>query len=74
MASATVIAPTATQADAFATTLMVLGAKQGLALAEQWNLAAMTLTRDAKGDLSEERNALYPEPLGADEASEAPPR
>lgn len=71
MASATVIAPTATQADAFATTLMVLGAKQGLALAEQWNLAAMTLTRDAKGDLGEERNALYPEPLAADEASEA---
>jgi len=70
MSSATVIAPTATQADAFATTLMVLGAKQGLALAEQWNLAAMTLTRDAKGDLTEERNALYPEPLGANEAGE----
>jgi hypothetical protein len=49
---------------------MVLGAKQGLALAEQWNLAAMTLTRDAKRNFTEERNALYPEPLGANAASE----
>ncbi len=63
MASATVIAPTATQAAAFATTLMVLGPKDGLALAEQWNLGAMTLTRAAGGSFSVERNALYPEPL-----------
>ena len=63
MASATIIAPTATQADAFATAVMVLGADEGLALAEQWKLAAMTLTRNADGGLTEARNALYPDPL-----------
>ncbi len=63
MASATVIAPTAAQADGFATTLMVLGAREGLAFAEQWNLPAMTLTRNENGGFTEERNALYPEPV-----------
>ncbi|MEZ4333286.1 MAG: FAD:protein FMN transferase [Myxococcota bacterium] len=63
VASATVIAPTAAQADGFATAVMVLGAKEGLALAEAWRLGAMTLTRRADGTLVEERNALYPEPL-----------
>lgn len=69
MASATVIAPTATQAAAFATTLMVLGAKAGLALAEQWNLGAMTLARAEGAILREERNALFPKPLAATEAA-----
>ena len=55
--------PTATQADAFATAVMVLGAEEGLAFAEQWKLAAMTLTRNADGSFTEARNALYPEPL-----------
>lgn len=68
MASATVIAPTAAQADGFATALMVLGAREGLAFAEQWNLPAMTLTRNAEGGFTEERNALYPEPLAAAQA------
>jgi thiamine biosynthesis lipoprotein len=63
MASATVIAPTAAQADGFATALMVLGAREGLAFAEQWNLPAMTLTRNEGGGFTEERNALYPEPV-----------
>ncbi|MFO0691025.1 MAG: FAD:protein FMN transferase, partial [Myxococcota bacterium] len=66
MASATVIAPTATQADGFATALMVLGPEQGLALAEQWKLGAMTLVRTADGGFSEARNTLYPEPIGPD--------
>lgn len=74
MASATVIAPTATQAAAFSTTLMVMGAKDGLALAEQWNLGAMTLARAAAGSLHEERNALYPKPLDpVPDPSDAPP-
>jgi thiamine biosynthesis lipoprotein len=78
MASATVIAPTATQADGFATALMVLGSKEGLALAEQWDLGAMTLTRRGDGQLVEERNALYPEPLdlataGAPDGSQGGP-
>lgn len=64
MASATVVAPTATQADGFATALMVLGPEQGLALAEQWKLGAMTLVRSADGGFVEERNGLYPEPVG----------
>lgn len=63
VASATVIAPTAAQADGFATAVMVLGAEEGLALAEAWQLGAMTLTRTPGGELVEERNALYPEPL-----------
>lgn len=67
MASATVIAPTATQADGFATALMVLGPEQGLALAEQWKLGAMTLLRTADGGFVEERNSLYPEPIGPEE-------
>ena len=70
MASATVIAPTATQADGFATALMVLGADDGLALAEQWNLGAMTLTRDDGGGFVEERNALFPEPVDASASAE----
>jgi thiamine biosynthesis lipoprotein len=70
-ASATVIAPTATQADGFATAIMVLGAREGLALAEQWNLGAMTLTRDEGGGFVEERNALFPEPV--DEPASAEP-
>lgn len=69
MASATVIAPTAAQADGFATALMVLGARDGLALATSWNLGAMTLTRTADGGLTEERNALYPEPIRPADAS-----
>lgn len=82
VASATVIAPSATQADGFATALMVLGAKEGLALAEAFDLGAMTLTRSADGALVEERNALYPEPLDRERAgaldvgsdAPAPPR
>ncbi|MBY0398664.1 FAD:protein FMN transferase [Myxococcota bacterium] len=70
MASATVIAPTATQADGFATALMVLGPEKGLALAEQWKLGAMTLLRGADGGFAEERNALYPEPITDERAAE----
>lgn len=73
MASATVIAPTATQAAAFSTTLMVMGAKDGLALAEQWNLGAMTLARAEAGSLREERNALFPKPLDPAVPAAAPP-
>ena len=61
-ASATVIAPSATEADAWATTLMVLGADEGLTLAEQWGLAAMVLIRDGDGRIVERANALFPQP------------
>ena len=60
-ASATVIADSATEADAWATTLMVLGDPEGLILAEEWEIAAMLLIRDAHGGFIEKRNSLFPE-------------
>ena len=63
MASATVIAPNAATADAWATAVMVLGPGDGLALTEQWNLPSMTLSRTNDGGLIEQRNALFPEPV-----------
>lgn len=62
-ASATVIAASATEADAWATTLMVLGAPEGLSLATQWNLAAMLLVRGDDGEIIERRNELFPATL-----------
>jgi thiamine biosynthesis lipoprotein len=60
-ASATVIAGTATEADAWATTMMVLGDPEGLDLAEQWELGAMVLVRGEDGSILERRNDLFPE-------------
>jgi thiamine biosynthesis lipoprotein len=60
-ASATVIAGSATEADAWATTLMVLGDPEGLALAEEWEIAAMLLVRGEDGELIVRRNSLFPE-------------
>lgn len=45
-ASVTVIAPTAMQADALSTALMVLGPEAGLDLAEKENLAALFIVKD----------------------------
>jgi len=59
-ASATVVAPSATEADAWATTLMVMG-DEGLELATEWNHGAMLLMREADGSIDERRNALFPE-------------
>jgi thiamine biosynthesis lipoprotein len=60
-ASATIIAGSAAEADAWATTLMVLGDPQGLALARQWKIAAMVLLRSEDGTILEKRNDLFPE-------------
>ncbi len=60
-AAATVIANSATEADAWATTMMVLGDPEGLALAQQWNIAAMLLLRGEDGSILELRNDLFPE-------------
>lgn len=65
-ASATVIAKTATVADAWATTLMVLGEDEGLALAEAHHIAALLLARDENATITERRNALFPEPIERD--------
>lgn len=59
-ASATVIANTATEADAWATTMMVLGEPEGLELAEEWGIAVMLLVRTEEGAIEERRNALFP--------------
>ncbi len=61
-ASATVIARSATEADAWATALMVLGEPAGLALATEWDVPAMLLLRDENGAILEKRNALFPRP------------
>jgi thiamine biosynthesis lipoprotein len=61
-ASATVIAPSATVADAWATTLMVLGPDPGLQVATQEGLGAMLLVRDSGGGISAFTNELFPEP------------
>ena len=45
----TVLAPSAGYADALATALLVLGAEDGLELAERENIAALFLTRTADG-------------------------
>jgi thiamine biosynthesis lipoprotein len=60
-ASATVVAESATRADAWATTLMVLGEKDGLALAEELGIAALLLVRDEDGKIVERRTASFPE-------------
>lgn len=59
-AAATVIASSATEADAWATTLMVLG-HEGLALAEQYGFGALILIRDTEGTISEHSNARFPD-------------
>ena len=66
LASATVVAPTAVLADAYATALMVLGEVDGLAFAERNDLAAL-LVRRAKGgfvvDQTSAMAAYQPSPL-----------
>jgi thiamine biosynthesis lipoprotein len=63
-ASATVVAETATGADAWATTLMVLGEDAGLALAEKHGVAALLLVRGENRTIVERRNALFPKAVG----------
>lgn len=60
-ASATVVAASATEADAWATALMVLGDPEGLALATQWEVGALLLLRGEDGEILERRNADFPE-------------
>ena len=63
-ASATVVAETATKADAWATTLMVLGESDGLALAEEQGIAALLLVRDENATIVERHNTLFPKMIG----------
>ena len=59
-ASVTVLADTATEADAWATTLMVLGRRDGLALSEERGIAALILIRHEDGTVSGQQNSLFP--------------
>ena len=68
-AATTVIATSAAEADAWATTLMVLGETAGLALAEDWNVAALVLTRGPDDTIVEATNALFP-PVFSPDADE----
>jgi len=58
VASVSVLAPTALQADAFATALMVMGPERGLAYASAHALPALYLLREADG-LRAEANTLF---------------
>lgn len=59
-ASATVIADTAIEADAWATTLMVLGEEEGLALADEEGIAAFLLLRAENGKIAERQSREWP--------------
>ncbi len=65
LSSVTVINQTAMRADALATALLVLGEKEGLALANKHNIAALFIRRDANSrystSLSQTFKSLYPE-------------
>lgn len=58
-ASASVIAPSATRADAWATTLMVLGVEEGLALADEHGIAALLLVREPGGEIVERKSEAW---------------
>lgn len=60
-ASVTVIANSATQADAWATALMVLGEGDGFDLAEEWEIAAMLLVRGEGDAIEAKQNRFFPE-------------
>ena len=62
-AATTVIANSAAEADAWATALMVLGAEDGLALADEWNVAALVLTRGDENTIEAKANAAFPETI-----------
>lgn len=49
IASVTVIMPTAAEADALATALMVMGERQALAFAEQWDIPLFLLVKEQDG-------------------------
>ena len=64
LASVTVIAPTAMQADALSTALMVLGPEAGLGLAERAGLAAFFIVKDGGGFAEVPSSRFEPYRLG----------
>jgi thiamine biosynthesis lipoprotein len=70
-ASVTILADTATEADAWATTLMVLGESEGLPLAEEHGIAAMLLIRQDDGSISVRSSSLFPADAAKSNAPDA---
>jgi thiamine biosynthesis lipoprotein len=66
LASVTVFAPDAADADALATALMVLGPEEGLALADELGLAAWLLVRDSDHGLRTVASTAFQEGVGRD--------
>ncbi len=65
LASVTVIAPRAVDADGYATALLVLGPSAGPALAERLDLAALFIVRDGAGGWSELTTGAFKRKLTA---------
>ncbi len=60
LGSVTVLHPSAAMADAWATTLLVMGPEQGMQLAEQQNLATYFVTRGQGGLTTQHSSAFEP--------------
>ena len=76
LASASVIAATCMEADALATTLMVLGPEAGFAWATEHGVAALLMERNADGTFAERATEAFTVALAAAESSvdgSAPP-
>lgn len=61
VASATVLHGSTMRADAFATALLVLGEREGMAVAEREGLAVLLLLRDGHGGIREVTSGRFPE-------------
>lgn len=65
LASVTVIAPTALEADGYATAISVLGPERGMAFAGERDLAVFMILRDGQGGYRERYNQAFAPYLGA---------
>jgi thiamine biosynthesis lipoprotein len=65
-ASVSIVTDNTTEADAWATTLMVLGEDKGLPLADSKRIGALLMMREPDGTIRERRNAYFPEPAPRD--------
>jgi thiamine biosynthesis lipoprotein len=65
-ASVTVVAESATKADAWATALMVLGEDRGFPRIALRRIGALVLLREPDGTIGERRNAFFPQSAPGD--------
>lgn len=59
LASASVLAPTCAEADAYATTIMVMGPDEGFAFAERLGLSVLLIVREGPNHFSEKVTASF---------------